>query len=140
MKVVRKVRKGISKEDLKDLLSLARQIAQMHSKYIEAGFEPEEIAQTFAEVYHHEFAVNVGPKALEILQKEFHRLHSGEEFNRGKASGNICLSMSASFIDVMIKKLKEEDKKVEEKHKKDAQKHAQEELAEAEAHCKKHGL
>ena len=127
------MKKSISREDLKDLLSLARRIAQMHSKYIEAGFEPEEIAQTFAEVYHLVFAVNVGPKALSILKEEFKRLHPNEKFSRGKASGNICLSMSASFVEVMIKKLKEEDEKV-------VQKHEKEELAKAEADCQEHGL
>ena len=100
--------KKISVHDLARLDEIVKEMAQMHLSYIKMGHTSSEIAETFGQIYFHEFGDILDEEGLKCLRKELsansQMCGSGTTF---EATGRMCIHMASGFLRAVAKKMNE---------------------------------
>lgn len=96
-------RKQISQDDLKKLLRLVGEIAEIQIKYIDQGFDVQEIASTFATIYSRQFEGLLTP---EIAAKIGRDSYCQSPPCNSNATISYCLTLCSAMMKVATGKLK----------------------------------
>lgn len=94
--------------DLTRIVEIEKEMAEMHLSYIKKGFTTSEIAETFGQIYFHEFGNILDEEGLKCLKRELsaysQKCGSGTVF---EATGRMCIHMAAGFLRAVAKKMSE---------------------------------
>ena len=97
--------KAVSPGDLKELVSLIREIVRLQIKYIDCGFTPKEIAGTFSKIYRRQFERLLTPAVVAKIERGSYQ-SQGSPLNNADAAISYCLTLCGEIMKEVTDTLK----------------------------------